>query len=370
MIRIMHIAQANGGVERYLHILFKKLDKKKYENILVCSQTYNLKLFQGIASYIECIEMYREINLVKDLKAILAIRRVIKKYKPDIVYMHSSKAGAISRIANFGIKNSSIYNAHGWAFNMKSSAIKLKVYALIEKMLSLLCDKIIAISDFEKDAALKWHICKEDKIEVIYNGIDFDEYNEAKQSVNLQKLGILTDSYIIGCVGRLTAQKAPDIFVKAAKLIKKKIPNSFFIMVGDGDDYNKTVSLIKELHLEGSFLITGWVHNPMEYIKLFDIAVLLSRWEGFGLVLPEFMLEGKPVVAANVDAIPNIIKDGENGILVPPDDSKAAAKAIIKIYSDKLLAEKLRKNGIFCVKERFNADRVAKEHEALFESFH
>jgi glycosyltransferase involved in cell wall biosynthesis len=105
----------------------------------------------------------------------------------------------------------------------------------------------------------------------------------------------------------------------------------------------------------------------MSYVELFDVACLLSRWEGFGLALPEYMIAGKPIVASRVDAIPNIIRDGENGLLVDADDAIAASEAVLRIYQDDGLKKKLVIQGLEDVYNRFNARRVAKEHGKLFQ---
>ena len=110
----------------------------------------------------------------------------------------------------------------------------------------------------------------------------------------------------------------------------------------------------------------GWVDSPLDYVELFDVALLLSRWEGFGLALPEYMMAGKPIVASNVDAIPDIIEDHVNGLLVPPEDEDAAYHAVMEILSDKELRETLIQNGLKDVHTRFNVKRAAKEHEELF----
>ena len=116
-------------------------------------------------------------------------------------------------------------------------------------------------------------------------------------------------------------------------------------------------------------MITGWVDNPMSYIELFDIAMLLSRWEGFGLVLPEYMIAEKPIVASKVDAIPNIIKDHENGLLVDVDDVEKTYNAVIDLYNNEMLRKQLIDKGLKDAYSRFNAKRVAAEHEEVFEKF-
>ena len=109
-------------------------------------------------------------------------------------------------------------------------------------------------------------------------------------------------------------------------------------------------------------MITGWVDNPLDFVNQFDVACLLSRWEGFGLAIPEYMLCEKPIVATRVDAIPYLIEDGENGLLVDVDDYKAAAEAVMKCR-DRELKDKMVNNGVKTVHERFDAKRVASEVE-------
>lgn len=367
MKTIMHIAQAPGGVERYLSALLSNMDKTEYCNILVCSQSYDYGKFKDLAAHIEIVEMYREINLINDVKAVVRIRNIIKKYRPDIIYMHSSKAGVVGRIANLGIRNISLYNAHGWAFNMNCDRKKKLIYIWVERILAPLCMAIIAISDYEKKSAVERKICNPDKIHVIFNGIDFKEYENIHQ-IKRKELGIPDEAFVVGTVGRLTAQKAPDTFVKAAKVIKARIPDAFFMMVGDGDLQEETERLIDKCGLKDCFIITGWVDNPIDYIDIFDVATLLSRWEGFGLVLAEYMLSEKPIVATRVDAIPDIISDGLNGLFVDVDDYINVADKVVEIFEDDDLRKMLIRNGVKEVKQRFNVRRVIEEHHLLVTS--
>lgn len=362
---VLHIVEAPGGVERYLVTLLNKLKKyPEYEHILVCSDSVDIAKFNHLVKRTIVISsMHNAINFINDTKSVFKIRRIIKDIKPDIVYCHSSKAGAIGRMANLGIKNKLIYNPHGWSFNMKNSKkLKLTLYELIEKVLSPLSDKIICISEYEKKSALRHHICKPDRLIVINNGINIDEYNDVNFK-SRKELGVSEEAFVVGTIGRLTAQKAPDVFVKMAAELKKEIPEAFFLMVGDdignGVFRKETENLIKLYDLQDSFLITGWVDEPLSYLQCFDVATLLSRWEGFGLVLPEYMLMEKPIVATKADAIPYVV--GDAGILIDIDDYQQAAESVISLYEDKKLRRQIVDKG----KERvclFDSQRTADEH--------
>jgi glycosyltransferase involved in cell wall biosynthesis len=367
-IRILHVAQAAGGVDRYIRMLLKYLDKEKFENILVCSQDFREEDYRGLVDSFEQIEMTRAIG-ASDLKAIKAVRKLIRKYNPDIVYAHSSKAGAIARVADIGLKNHCVYNPHGWAFNMRCSARKKAMYTAIERVAAPFCDKIICISDAEKRSALDRRICREDKLQVIFNGVDIEAYeNGVHGAVTRKDLNIQEDAFVVGMVGRMSPQKAPDVFVKMAKKVKDAVPNAHFIIVGNGNQEGKIRRYAECNGFSDNLYITGWVDNPMSYVELFDVACLLSRWEGFGLALPEYMMVGKPIVASKVDAIPSIIRNEENGLLVEVDDVVGASNAVLRIYQEDGLGDRLVARGMEDVHNRFDARRVSEEHGKLFEN--
>ena len=115
--------------------------------------------------------------------------------------------------------------------------------------------------------------------------------------------------------------------------MKDEVPNAHFIIVGNGNQEDEIRKYAEDNDFSNSLHITGWVDNPMSYVELFDVACLLSRWEGFGLALPEYMMAGKPIVASRVDAIPNIIRNGENGLLVEVDDDIGTSKAVLRILA-------------------------------------
>lgn len=365
-IRVVHVAEAAGGVERYLYALLKNSDSQEVENYFIASQHYELEKFQEYVSGSYQLEMAHTISPHGDGVAIKQIRKIVKKISPDIVYAHSTKAGALVRIALIGIHIPVIYNPHGWAFNIVQSKKKELAYKLIEKVQIPFTKKVVCISEAEKNSAIQNHICSTNKIQIITNGVDFELLDQAKK-ITRKDLGIPEDAFVVGQVGRLTEQKSPDVFVEMAEKIKEVIPNSFFVMVGDGNLESKVRSLIKAKELEDSFLITGWVNNPTSYLNCFDVATLLSRWEGFGLALVEYMYGSVPLVSTKVDAIPYVVDDGVDGLLVEPNSANEAAQAVIRIYEDPTLANKLVTNGLNMAKEKYDIRRVVKQTQQLYQ---
>ena len=364
-IRVVHVAEAAGGVERYLYALLKNSDSQKIENYLIASQHYEMEKFKKYVSGEYQLQMAHAACFKNDKAIVKQIKKIVKQIKPDIVYAHSTKAGALTRIALMGMHIPVIYNPHGWAFNIIQSKKKELAYKLIEKVQIPFTNRIICISEAEKESAVRNHICSADKIQVITNGVDFELLDHA-EPVNREELGIPKDAFVVGQVGRLSEQKSPDVFVEMAEKVKEVISNSFFVMVGGGKLEGEVRNLISEKGLEDSFLITGWVNNPTSYLNCFDVATLLSRWEGFGLALVEYMYGSVPLVSTKVDAIPYVIDDGVDGILVEPDHPDEAAKAVIQIHEDSTLAAKLVHNGLFISKEKYDIQRVVKQTQNLY----
>lgn len=234
----------------------------------------------------------------------------------------------------------------------------------MERLLSKFTDKIICISEAEYVSALNHNIADSRRLDLILNGIDFSLIEKAEIKKRLE-LGIPEKAYVIGMIGRISLQKAPDIFVKAARLIMNEIPNAYFMIVGDGEERTQIELYAKEHNI--NLYISGWTDVPYQYLKVFDMAMLLSRWEGFGLVIVEYMAARKNFVATRVDAIPTIVRDGVDGILVDVDSPIQAANAVIKLYKDNELANKMQESAWRYAHENYDIHRVADQHLKLFE---
>lgn len=370
-IKIIHIAQANGGVERYLKMFIKKFNDKRYINCLILSNEY-IKckyIFDKLGVKVYFVDMKRELNIVNDLKSSIEIYKILKLEKPNIVYTHSSKAGGLGRIPAKLLGCINFYNPHGWAFDMDTSAYKKFIFKNIEKILSRITTKVIAISKYEKELAINKNICPEDKILVIENAIDIDININVSLKKLREKLNFNNDDIIVGMVARVSKQKSPKTFVEIASKLKL-IDNRFkFIIVGDGEEREKIEDIIKKYNLKEDVYITGWVDNPEEYIGIFDVALLTSVWEGFGLVIPEYMVQNKPVIASNVGGISNIINNGIDGFLIDNLDVDEFVKYICLVVNNLNIKEYIVKNAFEKVKLKYDFNRVIAEHLELFEEY-
>lgn len=366
-MKIVHVAECAGGVEKYLRMLTPLLKEKGVSQTIVCSQNFVSSYFDNVVDTFYQVNMQQSFSPKIIVRTIKLIRKILKKENADIIYCHSSFGGCLGRVASIGLRAKVVYNPHGWSFNdQQISAVKRYSYIVIEKILSLFTDKYIAISNFEKQNALNYKISKSNEIVVIRNGLEIDKYKN-RTKLSRKDLGIPEHSIVVGMVGRLTIGKSPFVFTRMAAILKKVIPSAYFIIVGDGEDKETTKKLIHSLGLDDCFLITGWVDNVYDYEDSFDYAVLLTRWEGFGLAVAEYMLCGKPLVSTNVGGIPDIVINGENGLLIDDIDERNAANAILRLYNNKDLACKLAQNGYLYAKKELDIVRTANEHYKLFQ---
>lgn len=241
--------------------------------------------------------------------------------------------------------------------------IKRLVYLLMEKCLSPFTDKIVCISEAERESALKEHIARQDKLELIPNGIDISTVRDAIP-IRRDELGISDTAFVVGMIGRISPQKAPDTFIRAAKKIHERIPDSAFIIVGDGLE-RKEIEAFAEAH--GLHLyVTGWTDWPYSYLKVFDVALLLSRWEGFGLAIVEYMAAEKNVVASRVDAIPTLIDDRVDGLLVEVDNAEDVCDKVLWLHEHPEEAARMREAALKKVMRDYDIGRVVDQHVNLF----
>lgn len=369
-IKVLHITQATiGGTLEYLKLFFNHINKDEYEVYLACPSYGPMKKeIEDMGVKVYPLEMTREISLKDDLNSFMEMKKLIKRVNPDIVHLHSSKAGVLGKIASYLNKIPCIYNAHGWSFSMNVSDKKKKVYSLIEKYTSLFCDKIVNISEYEHNLAKQYNIASDKKMITIHNGIDIEKYEKSNYSRTdtLEELGIQQECFIVGMVARISEQKDPIKFIEIAKEVCSAIENAYFVLVGDGELREQVEELIMKYDLKDRVKITGWVDDVNKYISVFDVGILTSKWEGFGLVLTEYMAGKKPIIASNIGGIPELIEDNYNGILVDTNDISKFIKSIIELKDNDTLKSKYVENSSYILNNKFNIKNVVEKHNELY----
>ena len=251
--------------------------------------------FSGSVKLIE-VPMEREISPIKDLKSLNSISKHIKEIQPDIIHLHSSKAGVIGRVASKSYSKANVfYTPNGYSFVRQDiSPFKRKVFRFIEMTTNKIFGGVtIACGDTEYE-----HAKNIGKALLVRNGVDIKSLKgKAKQSKN--------STFTIGTVGRMSPQKNPTLFNDIAE----KFPNIKFIWIGDGE--LKSELTAKNIEL------TGWLkrEEALDMVTNLDLYIQTSSWEGLPFTIIEAMVLGKPVIATNVIGNKDAVKHGYNGFV-------------------------------------------------------
>ncbi len=325
-------------------------------------------------------EMRRSIDPLKDMSALRKVRSIIKEFKPDIVHTHASKAGTIGRLAasQMGVPII-VHTFHGHVFHSYFSKLKTQLYKNIERFLANKSDRIIAISEIQKQELGNIHkICDPSKIEVVPLGFDLNRFNQNQVELREQfrtEYQIKEDEIAIGIIGRLVPIKNHNYFLESIAQLKRLSdrPIRVFI-IGDGE--LKTALQIKCQELKLSFSeeksgdvdinFTSWIKAVEAPCAGLDIICLTSLNEGTPVSLIEAHAAGKPVVSTNVGGIENVVLKDQSAFLSDKHDNDDFISGLLKLVSSAEMREEMGKKGRDFVMTRFHYTRLVKDVERLY----
>ena len=313
--------------------------------------------------------LVRDIQPFLDFYALLKLYFLILRGRYDIVHCHTSKGGFIGRLAARLAKvRVIIYSPHGDIFEGYFGKIKTCFFTGLERFSARFTDKIITLTKSGIEPYIKAGIGQKSQFDHIYNGVDIESLRKRKvdRIQKRQEIGIENDCFLIVTAGRLVPVKGYTYLVAALARVIAEIPNTRLIFLGDGELRGELSGQVKTLGLEKHVLFLGMRNDVPEIISCSDLFVLPSINEGFGVVLLEAMAMKCPVVATNVGGVPEVVLDGETGILVPPRDPVQLARGIIRLLKDRSLAFQLVECGYHRLDACFDIRETVSKTEHLY----
>jgi len=284
------------------------------------------------------------------------------------VHTHSSKAGIIGRLAAkiAGVPHI-IHTPHGHVFYGHFGVFVSNLFLWIERIFARFTDCMVALTDGEKDDYINLSVCPPEKIFKIHSGVDIKQFmnSNGNRVQKRRSLGLDQNDAVIGFVGWLLPIKGPEYLLKAMDDVWHAYPETSLVLVGKGDlDLALRAEALRK-NVNGRVKFLGWRDDVDEIIPLFDMLVLPSLNEGMGRVLVEAMAAAKPVVASRVGGIPDLVRDGETGYLVPPADEKALADGIKKLLAEPENAKQMGLRGReHC--QQFSLESMIEKLDALY----
>ena len=391
-LKILYIITKSnwGGAQRYVFDLATHLPKDQFEPIVVLGGSGLLKEKLEMAGIqtITLPDLERDMSLTKEVRAFLNICSVLKKIKPDIVHLNSSKAGGLGALAarfynlslklstfNFTLSTSKVlFTAHGFAFKEKRKPLIKKILEYLSWLTILLSDTTIVVSQDDKEKAGQF-LFVQPKIVLIHNGIGsiaFKEKDKARQML-AGKTPVAANSLWIGTIGELHKNKGLEYAIAAiGKIVhqetarKIKPEGILYVVLGGGEERSNLEAFIQREKLEGTIILAGERPEAAELLKAFDIFLIPSLKEGLPYVLLEAGQAGLPTVATSVGGIPEVVKDMVSGIILKEKRPKEIADALTFLIEHpekmKEFGEELQKT----VREKFTLQGMVEKTIAIY----
>lgn len=299
-------------------------------------------------------DLIRKISLIHDLKANFAIQKLLWEIHPDIVHCHSSKAGIIGRWAAKRCHIPAVFTAHGWAFTEGVPPQKQKIYRFIEKIVGKWCWKIICVSDYDKELALREIPQLRDKLITVHNCIPDTEYRKNWDNYNAAKpLQIVT-------VARFSPQKKIKKTLQVLSLALQQNLKIHITFIGDGPQFEEFITYAKNLRVEKAVTFLGARTDVEQLLPKFDLFLLLSNWEGFPISIIEAMRAGLPIMASDVGGVKEAVIDKKNGWLIPRDDSNII-DILRDIIANKEKLIKLARGARHLYEQKFTVNKMVQQ---------
>jgi glycosyltransferase involved in cell wall biosynthesis len=358
-IRVLHVIDhlGYGGAPFVVKGIVERMPADRIESI-VCALRPNPK----------SLPIEAQVITLKGRKyspaAIWSIANICKNHQIDILHAHLQKAVIASLLATYLCPSRLILHEHGPIFRRGAGCL----YRRLIRLLGSRADVIIANSEAAKSAVQRTVRAAEVPIAVVPNFVDlqqFDPDRYDRASVK-ESLGLDPNKCVIGFVGRLDRAKGADLLVKAAAILRSQEDSYRFLVVGDGPERECLEDHVQKLRLDRIVILTGLRENTAAIMRAFDVGVVPSRREAFGIAALEMMRMKVPVIVSPVGGLPELVRDGETGVVLSQLSPEAIAQSIRRLKDDVALRARLSQNA-FKYSSSFDGGRAVEQIVEIYE---
>ncbi|MEM6917249.1 MAG: glycosyltransferase family 4 protein, partial [Verrucomicrobiota bacterium] len=299
----------------------------------------------------------REIHPWRDFKTVLAMRREMRRFDPDLISLHASKAGALGRVAALGLGTPVLYTPHCWSFVEGFS--KARFYEWVERILAPAATRIVTVSEDEREFGLSRGVGRPDSTLTIHNGVR----DRFPSEVNWEARGN-GDSLRLVMVGRFEDQKDQQLLLRALATLRDFPWRITFI--GDGPLQKGCQDLSRDLGIVDRVDFAGYSDAVDEVLTKNDLFLLVTNWEGFPRSILEAMAASLPVVATDVGGSRESVLDGVTGHLVQKGDVGSLTEVLRKLFQNPELMHQMGRDGRERFLQLFTLERMTSEYLRLY----
>ena len=298
-----------------------------------------------------------------DLHAGWKLSRILKELRPGVIHAHDPHAVALASLGLSFLTSGpcpGLVASRRVAFHLKGHAFSRWKYHQVDCFIAASQAIHQMLVDDGVDPA---------RVVTVYEGIDISRL-QAEPVANVHaEFWLPTNAPIVGAVGALTQEKGHRYLIEAASLVVREVPDARFVILGEGDLRPSLERQIHEQHLEKHVFLPGFRADVLSFLRGFDLFVMSSLAEGLGTSLLDAMALAKPTVASNTGGIPEVVANGETGLLVAPRDVAALAAAISSLLKDPARRTRMGEAGLARVQRIFSADQMVERTLEVYRSF-
>lgn len=335
-----------GGAQLHVLELVRALRGEVEYQVVVGDDEWLSGELRALGVAVEVLpSLQRSVDPRADVRTLAALRALIRRVRPHLVHTHSTKAGVLGRLAGRSLGVPVLHTAHAWSFSDGLPWSRRAFAIPVEAALGRVTDRFIAVSEADREVAVRWHVARPDQVEVIHNGIP-DVAERAEPAA---------PEPVVVMVARMAAPKDHRLLLEAVA----EVPGLRLRLVGDGPDRPAVEAAVRELGLADRAELLGVRRDVAAILAQAQVCALVSRQEGFPLAVLEGMRAGLPVVASDVGGIREAITDGVHGYLVPRGDKAALRDRLSHLAKSPDLRATMGRAGRNSWDEHFRASVTA-----------
>ena len=315
---------------------------------------------------VSAVNMSRQLTF----EPIRQIKKIIRNNEIDLVHSQGARADFFARFAGRIANAPHILCTIAMPVEgFEVGPLRKTIYRFMDRLSERYVEKFIAVSGSLRDALIEGRGITPHRVVRIYNGIELDKYNPKLKEISFRNnLGIPPAVPIVGAVGRMVWQKGFEFLIKAIPDIVENAPNTRFLLVGDGPLRPDLENLARKLNVYDRIIFTGFRSDIPDLLSAMNVLAVPSLLEGFPMITLEAMALATPVVATQIHGITEQIVDGKEGVLIPPRNPEALARAVTQLIADRELSARLGKAARNRVESSFSVEKMVRETEKVYSS--
>jgi len=372
-IKVLHLITLSvvGGAQDNTFCTAELHDRTRFDVHLACNPdgTWLERAKKSADAFHSIPTLVTPIHPLKDFRALVALVRLLRRERFDLVHTHTAKAGFLGRLACWMARVPTVVHTyHAFPFHDFMAGWRQRLFIALERLVCPLTNFFVTLSDRDRELAHRLKILRAEDAETVYTGISFDKLDAAAPPhLTRAELNIPEDWKVVMTAGRLEPQKAPHLLVEAFRQVVAEHPKTLLLLAGEGELRPLVEERIAALGLREHVRLLGVRDDVPDLLRIADVFAFSSLWEAMGRALVEAMLLGRAVVAPAIYGIPEIVHHEETGLLYEVGKVEQLAAGVSRLLKHPEERERFGANARRLTRQRFDLNQMVWQIENIYE---